>query len=172
MNWRWPYPVRPGSLNSNAWPARQRPAAPRYRLSPTLPHAPHGVPGEIDVRARLAAHGSVDLGGAALAIKTDAHFAIGPIAGRIYRPCHLSRPRSPTSANPAGVLAAGWGLYGVGLDPRSAIRFSGPHRPSSSPLRPPYGTRQTKRSRAHPKGHAPGHDARVQSSLCGIPLSQ
>jgi hypothetical protein len=31
--------------------------------------APHGVQGEVDVRARLAAHGSVDLGGAAFAIR-------------------------------------------------------------------------------------------------------
>jgi hypothetical protein len=36
------------------------------------------VPGQIDVRAHLAAHGSVDLLGAALAIKTGADFAIGP----------------------------------------------------------------------------------------------
>ena len=58
--------------------ARQRAAASRHRLPPTLPRAPHGVPGQIDVRAHIVAHGSVDLGGAALAIKTGADFVIGP----------------------------------------------------------------------------------------------
>jgi hypothetical protein len=75
VNWRWPHPVCPGSPNSNAWSARQPAAASRHRP----PRAPHGVPSQIDVRAHLAAHGSVDLGGAALAIETGSDFAIGPI---------------------------------------------------------------------------------------------
>ena len=77
MNWRWPHPVRPGSPNSIAWSARPRPAALRHRLPPTLPRAPHGVPDQVDVCARLAAHCSVDSGGAAFAIETGADFAIG-----------------------------------------------------------------------------------------------
>jgi len=122
VNWRWPYPVRPGSLNSNAWSARQRPAASRHRLPPTLPRAPHGVPGQIDVRARLATHGSVDSGGAALAIETGADFAIGPKSGNLCRqvaallrliaaslplPLQAEPPRGdeePRRANPAWPL--------------------------------------------------------------------
>jgi hypothetical protein len=46
----------------------------RFLLSPTFPRSSHGVPGEIDVRARLAARGSIELAGAALAIKPGTGF--------------------------------------------------------------------------------------------------
>jgi hypothetical protein len=48
-----------------------------------LPRAPHGVPGQIDVRAHPAAHGSIESDGAALAIDTGAESPIGIRYGRI-----------------------------------------------------------------------------------------
>jgi hypothetical protein len=114
VNWRWPHPVCPGSPNSNAWSARQRAAASHHGLPPTLPRAPHGVPGQIDVRAHLAAHGSVVLGGAALAIETGAGFAIGPSVP-LSPPLSSRVPLSPPMLG-VGISTGGRGSKLLSLD--------------------------------------------------------